>query len=193
MHDIENMDGIPPAMSELPGWPKVIGTISIVWASLGLLCGGCGMIFLVAMPTFMKGAVEKLGPMPPPMLPSPEQMVLGGIGFLWAIVLLVAGITTVTRRPIGRPLHLIHGAVAIILGVLAIFFQVRQQGELAAWAAANADSGWAKQMNAPGSSIGRTLGLAFTVLLSFAWPCFCLAWFAPSKRSAQLGIRDVVF
>ncbi len=122
MHDIENMDGIPPAMSELPGWPKVIGTISIVWASLGLLCGGCGMIFLVAMPTFMKGAVEKLGPMPPPMLPSPEQMVLGGIGFLWAIVLLVAGITTVTRRPIGRPLHLIHGAVAIILGVLAIFF-----------------------------------------------------------------------
>jgi hypothetical protein len=181
---------IEPPRSGLPGWPKVVGTISIVWASLGLLCSGCGMIMFFALPTMMKGAEAKLGPMPPEMLPQPLQMVAAGIGFLWAIVLLVAGITTVTRRPLGRPLHLLHACGAIVLGTIGIVLQVKQMGDLNAWAAANPTNEWAKQMNSPGQGIGRNIGLVFAAFLSYAWPLFCLIWFSPSKRAAELAVRD---
>jgi hypothetical protein len=182
-------DSLAPP-SELPGWPKVVGTISIVWASLGLLCGGCGIFAIFAMPNLMKGAESKLGPMPPAMMPGPEQLAAGGAGLLWAILLLSAGIFTVSRKPLGRPLHLVHAIGAILLGIVAIMLQVKQMGELNAWAAANPDNGWAKQMSMPGSNIGRMAGIAFGAFMSFAWPLFCLAWFAPPKRSAELAMSE---
>ena len=177
-------------VSTLPRWPKVVGTISIVWSSLGLLCGGCGITMMFVMPTMMKGAEEKLGPMPPAMFPGPEQMLAGGVGMVWAVLLLVAGIFTVTRKPLARPMHLVYAAGAVVLGIIGIMLQIKQMGELNAWVAANPDSGWAKQMKAPGSDIGRVFGLAVGALLSFGWSLFCLAWFAPPKRSAELAMRD---
>lgn len=180
----------PDGSGELPGWPKVVGTISIVWASLGLVCGGCGVVWLMAMPTFMKGAEQKFGPFPPELLPTPPQMLLMGAGFFWAILLLVAGITAVTRRAVGRPLHLVHAMGAIILCVIGTIVQMKASGDMAAWIAANPTNEWAKQMSTPGSEIGRKAGMAFGIFLGFAWPLFCLVWFAPSKRSVELARRD---
>jgi hypothetical protein len=177
-------------LHELPQWPKVVGTISIVWASLGLACGSCGMGALFFMPRLMKGAEDKLGPMPPALMPAPAQLGLGAVGLLWAFVLLSAGIVTVSRRPAGRPLHLLHGSVALVLGAAGILLQLKQMGELSAWVAANPGSKWAEQMKNPGSQAGRVIGLVFGAVLSFVWPIFCLAWFAPSKRSAELAMRE---
>ena len=80
-----------PMPAEPPAWPKVVGIISIVWASLGLLCGVCGTGWLLYMPTFAKSMEAQMGPMPPAMSPSPAQlalMVLGVFGLV--LVLLVA-------------------------------------------------------------------------------------------------------
>jgi hypothetical protein len=175
---------------ELPRWPKVVGTISIVWASLGLVCGGCGVVWLMAMPSFMKGAEQKFGPFPQELLPNPTQMLVMGVGFLWAILLRVAGITTVGRRGVGRPLHLVHACGALVLTVIGTVLQVKANGDIAAWLAANPTNEWAKQMNTPGSAIGRQVGLFFGVFLGFAWPLFCVVWFAPSKRGVELARRD---
>jgi hypothetical protein len=173
---------------ELPGWPKVVGTISIVWSSLGLLCGGCGLLMIFIGPSFMKGAEAKLGPIPPAMLPNPLQAAAGGVSLLWTIVLLTAGIFTVGRKPLGRVLHLIHAPGAIILVIVGMVLQFKQMGELKAWCAANPDNGWAQRINAPGGNIGPYVGLFFAVL-GVGWALFCLAWFAPSKRSAELAMQ----
>src|SRR3954471_18440045 len=87
-----------PMPGEPPAWPKVIGIISIVWASLGLACGMCGFGWILYLPTFSKQMEAQMGPMPPAMTPSAAQMALMVVGILWAFVLLSAGIATIGRK-----------------------------------------------------------------------------------------------
>src|SRR4051812_22540881 len=122
------MSQLPPTQSdfeiplpdEAPAWPKVVGIISIVWASAWMLCGVCGL----ASPLFlgmMSNMVEKdMGPMPPAMRPSLPQMALMAVGLAWAVLLLCAGIATVTRKPSGRVLHLAYAVGALIMVIPSI-------------------------------------------------------------------------
>ena len=47
---IEQSDFDEFNLNEAPKWPKVVGIISIIWALVGLTCGGRGMAssFLLA-------------------------------------------------------------------------------------------------------------------------------------------------
>jgi hypothetical protein len=174
-----------PMPNEPPAWPKVVGIISIVWASLGLTCGLCFAGWLLYLPMFAKKMEAQMGPMPPTMTPSPAQMALMVVGVLWAIFLLTAGIATVSRKASGRTLHLAYAIGAILLTLPSLGLQVKQQMDTADWASKNPDSKWAQQ-----SKAGPMIGLSVGAVMGFAWPIFCLAWFAPKKHSPDVNAPD---
>src|SRR5688572_15792538 len=120
---------------EPPRWPGVVGVISIVWASLGILCGACGVLSPVLMQMFLAQAEQQLGPMPAAMKPGPMQVGLAGVSLAWAFVLLTAGILLMIRKPVARPLHLVYGAVAILLTIAGTAAGVMAQMALNEWVA----------------------------------------------------------
>ena len=92
-----------------PAWPKVVGIISIVLASLGLVCGVCGLIQNGM--AFAQGGAEMQMPEGKTMqMPAPSllSIVLMALGWLWSLMLLTAGIMTVKRRANGRTLHIVY-------------------------------------------------------------------------------------
>lgn len=170
-------------------WPKIVGIMSICLGSLGLLCNGCGGIYLAfVMPKFMKMAEEKLGPPPAAMLPSLTMKLLMIPGVFMALLLLFAGITCVGRKPVTRTMHLAHAVISILLGTLAMYLQIRQQMDLMQWAKENPGDKWAANVSPIGALIGMAIGFFFT----YAWPLFCLLWFSPKKRLDDLMPIEVV-
>lgn len=178
------------APSEPPAWPKVIGWISIVWAGLWLLCGLCGVVSLAFMPQMLKSAEAQLGPMPDVMKPELAQMVLSGISLIGPIILLAAGISTISRKAIGRSLHLAYAAFSILLAIPSGYVAVTHQLKLEAWAAANQADKWAKQAGSPLAWVFIVLGFGIGVI----WPLFCAIWFGAAKKKPDDGYSplDVV-
>jgi len=166
-------------LAEPPKWPKVVGIISIVWAGLGLTCTGCGLASMVFMPQLMKVSEQAMGgPMPAIMQPGPLQIVLTAASLIPVILLLLAGIATVGRKPTGRPLHLAYAVVSIVMSVASTVVAAQHQLAVIEWAQQNPDSKWAGQAQSPMAWIG----LAFGILIGLAWPVFCLIWFGLVKR-----------
>jgi hypothetical protein len=173
------------APGELPRWPRVVGTISIVWAALSLTCGGLGLVYFMAMPWLLKMAEDKLGPAPSVMYPAGPIWVVTGIGLIWSVLLLTAGVLTVRRNAGGRPLHLFWALSGCVLTGVSLYFNYKWQSGIAAWAAENPGSGWAKQA---GGGRGM-IGLAIGVVLGFWWPVFCAVWFGVFKTRADAMTR----
>lgn len=115
-------------------WPKVIGVLSIVQGSLGVLANGCCGLFYVAGPAFLVPMMEKA---PRPANPPPGQDPRAGIEtmtllapwmaaqgvlmlvtLLTSVLLLVAGIQMVMRRPAAVGLHKLWAGARLLLGVL---------------------------------------------------------------------------
>ncbi|GJQ30944.1 MAG: hypothetical protein HBSAPP03_28280 [Phycisphaerae bacterium] len=171
---------LPPAPVK---WPKTVGVISIVWAGLGLVCGGClpvvGIAAMSMIPPEMKAEF------PPNMAGTPALWGLGVIGLLNALLLLIAGIITIRRNPIGGPVHLVYACLAVVLFAGSMFLQFQNQEALARWAAENPGTQFAKQMNMPGQKIGTYVGMAFGAVLGLAYPVFLLVWFGAVKRGAS--------
>jgi hypothetical protein len=160
-------------------WPGVVGVISIVLASLGLVCGGCGAAWVLVAPSMMKGAEAQMGgPAPDIFLPGMGALVLMVMGTLWSVVLLVAGIMLVRRKDIARKLHVVYAIVAVVLQLVSIGVTMQQQLAVLAWAKDNPDSPWAKQA----SPVGMIIGLVIGVVIGLGWPIFCLVWFGIIKR-----------
>ncbi len=174
-----------PDFAPRPSWPKVIGIISIVLGSLGVLCGaaGIGWQFLGAS---MMGA--QAGDFPPVYTNPPLLMtVVGVIAILWSILLIVAGSTTAGRKPAGRPMHLLWASVAIVIGAISMYNQTQMQAEVARWVSENPEKRFAKQQKM-GGGLGSMIGYGCGGFFGFAWPLFTLVWFGAVKRSgAQIA------
>jgi hypothetical protein len=172
---------------EPPAWPKVVGIISIVLSSLGLFCGGCGLVFMAFMGQFLKMAEQTLGPVPPPMLPSPALIGIGALGWLWGFLLLAAGIATVRRRPLGRTLHLVSAGGSILIAIVSTILNLQYQAAIQQWVAANPTSKWAQQQ----SPIGQYAGMCFGLAIGLGYPIFLLVWFGFVKRRPEdMGVRS---
>lgn len=181
-------DAIDELIEDPPKWPTVVGTVSIVWAGLSLLGGVCGIVSMTFMPQFL-GASGEVGPLPPTMQFGPIDWLLMGLGTTNAVVLLIAGITTVMRNHTGRLLHIFYGFLAFPLTGLGTFFQWGKQAQMAQWIQDNPDSPFAQQVAA-----GETLQVilfALGLLLALAWPVFCLIWFGLVKRTKASMIGSV--
>lgn len=169
---------------EPPGWPKVVGTISIVWASLGLTCGACGLIMPIVTTSMVKGVEQQWGPMPDVMKPTALQMAIGAFGMIPTILLLVGGIMVVARKPAGGLVHVIYGVLSLITTVAGVIVGLQQQRAIADWVQQNPDNQWAQQAK-PGVGLA-IMGVMLT--LGLVWPIFSIIWFGAVKRGAPMDI-----
>lgn len=160
------------------GWPKVIGILSIVWASLGLLGGLCGVIGLVATPMLMASA-PGFDPnnMPPTMVMNPLKILIFGLAFCMSGLLLFAGIATVRRQESGRLAHLAWAGLGLLMIPLQLWVQYGDVKAMEAWIAANPSSPFSK-----GGTAGIYIGLVAGLVLGLPWPIFLLVWFGVIKN-----------
>ena len=167
------MSGDPPA------WPKVVGIISTVWGSIGVICNGCGVISAFAGPAMMNMVPpEQRAQMAQQPQPGPLQILLYVLGIGLSAFLIASGVMTLKRRPVGRVMHLFYGVVAILLGIVSMIvgwgtFQTQMQ------AMAN------DPKQAAALPMARTMGyvmFGFFGCIGFAYPIFCLIWFGALKR-----------
>jgi hypothetical protein len=181
MSDTTSPDPVMSTPTEPAHWPKVVGIISICWAGLGMFCGACGLASMLMMSTLTASAEKQLGPMPDVMKPNMPQTVMVVVSFIPTVLLLVAGIATLRRKPAGRGLHLVYAIIGLVIAVIATIINFKHQADVMAWAKANPSDKWAPQAGSPLSLIPIVLGL----LLSIAWPLFCMIWFGAIKRDAK--------
>jgi len=175
-----------PSDPMLPGWPKVVGMTSIIWGALGLLCnlGGIGCMALV--PMFMASAPDA-GELPPTMRLDPIQLALGVAGTAMTIFLIVAGVATRRRRPVGQPLHLAYAAISLPLVIAGTIHAVQKNATMVQWAQDNPASPFAKGADSPMALIiTAAMGILFT-----AYPVFLLIWFGAVKRHATDLVASV--
>lgn len=159
----EAAQDLPP---QQPVWPKVIGIISIVLASLGLICTPISLF------VSMRGAnaEEALKFFPDWWLAYTTVSCV--VGVLQAILLLAAGIVVLLKRPAGRVLHLVYAVIAIVLGIAS-----------SAFGAASILTG---DMPAP-IKIGTAVGIFIGVLVGMIYPVFLLIWFLRPKIRDQVA------
>lgn len=171
--------------AEPPGWPKVVGIVSIVFAALGLVCGGLGVAWMGFGPGVMQGAANNMqGGMPPALTThNPVMLTLAIVGTLWSLLLLVGGVMCVNRKSVARPMLLIWSVGGAVLTVINIKFQLDMQAEIAQWVSDNPNADFSQQAGSGGLS--NVLGLAIGVVMGLAWPAFCLIWFGLVKTKPE--------
>lgn len=174
---------MPELAPEPPQWPKVVGIISIVWASLGLFCAPCGMIMPFLYPMIMPPELME-GGLPPNMQVNPLMMGAQGVGLLMAVLLLAAGIATVKRTPNGRTLHLAYAALQVPGLIFGLWLVYKMHIDLTDWIANNPGNKLAQQQ-ASGGDTGLFVGIALTVIFGGVYPTFLAIWFGLVKRTPQ--------
>ncbi len=183
--------------AKLPGWPKVVGIISIVFSGLSLTCMGCGVVSMVAFLPMARNARPEGEPLPPSMDPSAVMQTLQftqmGIGLLLTVLLLMAGIMTLSRKNAGRMLHLLYGGLSLPVAMFGVWIQLKAIAEMEQWLLDNPDSTLA---SSPGSGTGgMMIGLGIGLVIGLAYPLFCLIWFGAIKTKHEQmtgGIDDDV-
>jgi len=174
--------GVPQPQSS---WPGVVGTISIVLGSLGLLCYGCNSIM-----TFASPFVQNF--MPPEMQQAQAQgavlaLNIGSycIGFLLALLLLFSGVGIVQRRRWGRTASIVWAFLRAALAAIVLALTVILAQDIA--------DQTNQQMQARGQASPFTvtsdlviLIAVISVLLQLIRPVFILIWFNLAR------IKDVV-
>lgn len=181
----DDSDSLGPAR---PRWPKVVGIISIVWGSLSLLCGVCGTAWATFGVSMVMPADQKI---PPTVFISPAQLVLTAVSTMFAVVLIVAGATTVGRKPVGRVLHLVYASAAVLIFLIGIPLAIQQQAVAAQWVQDNPENPVAKSMTGAGGSVGQIVGWVFGGIIGLGYPGFCLVWFGLVKRKPDsMGSAD---
>jgi hypothetical protein len=177
------VDDLPP---ERASWPKVVGVISIVYSALFLTCSGCGIGMLAFIPKMMAGQPGIDEGFPPSMQMYPLKIASFAFSMLMLVVLLVAGITTVMRRPVGRPLHLLWGVLSLVVAIaMLIIVTVPEMSADVQWYKDHPGSPFAKQQGNAAAGPIKYATTALFVLLGLAWPTFCLIWFGLVKKDSK--------
>jgi hypothetical protein len=160
-----SMPNEPPTMPEdlaevqpVPGWPKVVGIISICWGGLGLVCGGCGALSLFIMPQLLAGQGD-MGELPPTMKPGPALMGLMVVSLAVSVLLIVAGWLCVLRRAVARALHLVYAVAGLVSSVAMTAVQWQGMVEMERWVRENPESMFAKGYSPTGQLAGLLFGV----------------------------------
>lgn len=188
--DIEQYEEV---YADIPQWPKVVGIISIVLASLGGCCL-VGQIVRLALQGAGVGGQERVPEELQKQLDAismgPASMIAMGLGAVAVAVLMTAGITTVGRKSVGRVLHLVYGGIGIVNVTLSMYISSQIYSRFADYIQQNPSSDLAK---AGGLILGVTkISMGIGVLIGGAYPLFTLIWFGLVKRTheSMTGIPD---
>ena len=171
-------------ISVRPRWPKVIGIISIVWGSLGLVCGGVGTAWAVVAPSFMEQALDG-DPMPDGMKMHAADYGIMGLSLGLALLLLFAGIAAVSYRPVTRMMHLTYGLASFPVVIWSYLNNNAKQASLQEWAQQYPDNPVSQSMQGQGAAAGQLVGLVLLILLGFGVPLFYLIWFGLLKTKPE--------
>ncbi|MCC6677450.1 MAG: hypothetical protein IT436_09925 [Phycisphaerales bacterium] len=171
---------------EPPQWPKVVGTISVVWASLGLMCGLCG----VANPLIKSYLTtpEMAAQQPPPAPITPLMLASQGAGILNTVLLLTAGIMLLARKPVAKTLHLAYAVISLPLFALGAYQIFQEQARIMEWARQNPDTPSGKFLAGGAGNTMFLMIFIFATVLGLAYPVFCLIWFGAVKRGAPMDV-----
>lgn len=182
-------------------WPKVIGIISIVLASLGLACYGCNSVSTVFQPMMLEAIPEDQRP------PTPQgmQLYIGVanmcVSFLLSVWLLIAGIMTVKRKPSARTQNIGWSIVKIIVVLIALVVNVLLFAEDMADQMNWQFEQQAQQTgNPPVFTFDITMVyimLGVTAAVGLVWPVILLIWFSRGKIKDEVATwsaieRDVI-
>lgn len=171
-------------------WPRVIGIVSIVWGSLGLVCNGCGLVMQVFQSAMMSMIpqpsgpnAQQLPPIPDVMKPTALEVANMGAGLVICVVLIIAGAMLAARNPKARAAHLAYAGLSILATVVGTAIFIQKQSAIMAWAKQNPDNLWAKSQTQGANFAFISIG--FGVLLGLAYPLFILFWFLAVKRDSR--------
>lgn len=179
-----------------PSWPKTIGILSIVFASIALTCTGIGGLFSFFAEPLLAAIVPDSpdgNPMPPNTVPPFDAVMIASIviGLFANVLLLAAGIATARRSPAGRGRHLAYALVGLVSALFSIYStfhaNAHQNAQLEAWLADHGDTPLGLQMGSAQqreiTRLTQGVGLVTAFVLSAAWPVFCVVWFGMVKRA----------
>jgi len=170
--------------SDAPRWPKVVGITSIVLASLFITCTGLGVLSIIVFFPMMQSAAAQQSPgatLPPTMQMDALKWASMAYTFVVLVVLLIAEIMLVNRRPAGRTLHLVYACLGVMGAIWGTTMQWQASQQMAAWCQANPTSPFAQQRSPVGEMIGMVIGIVF----GLSWPIFCLIWFGLVKKTHE--------
>ena len=181
---------------ELPSWPTIIGVISCVWGGITLLYNGCcqlggslvGKAFMGAMPPEfqdqMKAQMAMIGP-----IDIAFMLVLT----LISVLLLVAAILLVRRKPIAAKFHITYGIIAVLVLLAHIAWGVYRSSQVAQMMKQNTAAAGNNPM-AGFANMSETMLIVLNVvmgILRLVYPVFCLIWFGYVKKNADMGSNEV--
>jgi hypothetical protein len=164
----------PPTQRSV--WPSVIGIISIVLASLGIICMPIGLAF---------NSYNRMNPKQAELMadfPSwygTYQIASSILYVMLYVLLLVAGILLVRRRlAAARSAHLIFAlanllALGVGMAMLAVLNQAISQSV-------------SSDMR-HGMQVGLMFGGACTLIIAGAYPVFLLVWFSRSRIRQEIN------
>jgi hypothetical protein len=180
----------PPVMGrdlgEQPAkWPKVVGVINIVLASLGLICYGCGSLNTILSPFFVGMIPEGQRPVTAQGAQLAIQIVQQCVATALSVWLLIAGIGLVKRRAWARAHCIGWSVVKIILALLSTLM-----GALFAQQIVQQINDQLSQRGTPPFTL--TVPIVMTVIIVslfvyLIWPTFMLIWFTREKITHEMA------
>ncbi|MHC4443904.1 MAG: hypothetical protein ACYTF1_02960 [Planctomycetota bacterium] len=172
---------IPPRPSS---WATVIGIIAIVLGALGILgviWGAIASYFAESMMPMMSATqrAELIDSMKEYELLT---MVNGMLGLVVAVLLLIAGIGLIKRRPWSPKLCKTWAVLKMVVAVIGMVVGIiMQQSTFEAMS---------QQSNVPGFGqwmfVGMLIGTCFGLIWGWALPVFMLIWFSRRKIKEEV-------
>ncbi|MGB2819381.1 MAG: hypothetical protein WBF17_00265 [Phycisphaerae bacterium] len=147
-------------------WPTVIGIISIILAALGLICTP----LMTIMNTFNPASQQVYEYLPDWYRTWEVVSAFGGI--IWGVLLLIAGIGLLKRRPVARTLHLVYAVSSMVVAVINGFVLVSVLSDTGGMPAP-------VRVGMIGGAVGGTCG-------ALIYPVFLLIWFLRASIAAEV-------
>ncbi len=178
-------------MTELPSkWPKVVGVLSIVFGSIGVLYWGCcnigGGAAATVVPQLLANNPDAQNV---PMVDSTgvydaAYFAVGGANAVWALVLLISGIMLVKRSRNARFFSMFWAVLKILLLVVSAYVAYGVAGRNAeamrVYIAENPDLPGTGMMKI-GAEVNPWIGVLIGVAYTLPYPLFLLIWFMRGK------------
>lgn len=187
----------PSAGSQVSSVPKVFGTLSIIFSSIGLLIGlmtSFGVLIPLAIGGMEKSIPEGAQRAEADLILHSFKQIYGGIGGIGLILLVMSalllaiGIGQIRYKSWARPwtVYWSQAALLSVIGMIAISLMVIGPGYRDMFSAAAAKNGAAPDMGAFASIFGGTFSGLF-VFFYAPYPVLLLAFFTREKvRDAMI-------